>query len=67
MSTFHTYLNFAGNTEEAFQFYQEVFGGELTPPVRFKDMPMEDVNIPKEEENKIMHIGKNRRYLVDGD
>ncbi|MBI5410185.1 MAG: VOC family protein [Nitrospirae bacterium] len=53
----NTYLNFAGNTEEAFKFYESVFGGELTPIVRFKDMPMEGVKIPKEEENKVMHVG----------
>jgi PhnB protein len=54
---FNTYLNFAGNTEEAFKFYESVFGTKLTPIVRFKDMPMEGVNIPKEDENKVMHVG----------
>lgn len=54
----HTYLNFPGNTEEAFTFYKSVFGGEFSDPlVRFKDMPMEGVTIPKEDETKIMHIG----------
>ncbi len=51
------YLNFAGNTEEAFNFYKSVFGGDFTSIVRFKDFPMEGVNIPKEDENKIMHVG----------
>lgn len=54
---FNTYLNFSGNTEEAFNFYQSVFGGELTPATRFKDMPMPGVQIPEEDGNKIMHIG----------
>jgi PhnB protein len=57
MTKLNTYLNFAGNTEEAFNFYKSVFGGELTPIVRFKDMPMEGMNIPKEDENKVMHVG----------
>ncbi len=57
MSTFNVYLNFAGSTEEAFNFYKSVFGGEFTSVVRFKDMPMEGVTIPKEVEDKIMHIG----------
>lgn len=57
MIKLNTYLNFAGNTEEAFNFYKSVFGGELTPVVRFKDMPMEGVKIPKEDENKVMHVG----------
>lgn len=52
----NTYLNFAGSTEEAFIFYKSVFGGDFTTVVRFKDMPMEGVDIPKEAENKIMHI-----------
>jgi len=49
----NTYLNFAGNTEEAFNFYKSVFGGEFTSVVRFKDIPMESVSIPKMDENKI--------------
>lgn len=53
----NTYLNFPGNTEEAFNFYKSVFGGEFSSVVRFKDMPMEGVKIPKGDENKIMHIG----------
>jgi len=57
MTKLNTYLNFAGNTEEAFNFYKSVFGGEFTSVVRFKDMPMEGVSIPKMDENKIMHIG----------
>jgi PhnB protein len=57
MTKLNTYLNFAGNTEEAFNFYKAVFGGEFTSVVRFKDMPMQGVNIPREDENKVMHIG----------
>jgi PhnB protein len=57
MTKLNTYLNFAGNTEEAFSFYKSIFGGEFTSVVRFKDMPMQGVNIPREDENKIMHIG----------
>jgi PhnB protein len=51
------YLNFPGNTEEAFNFYKSVFGGDFTSVVRFRDMPMEGVTIPKADEGKIMHIG----------
>ncbi|MHB9029329.1 MAG: VOC family protein [Candidatus Latescibacterota bacterium] len=56
MTKLNAYLNFAGNAEEAVIFYKSVFGGEFTSVVRFKDMPMEGVNIPKADENKIMHI-----------
>ena len=57
MAKLNPYLNFAGNTEEVFDFYKSVFGGEFISKVRFKDMPMEGVSIPKEDENKIIHIG----------
>lgn len=50
------YLNFAGNTEEAFQFYKSVFGGEFLGVVRFKDMPIPRAPVNKADENKIMHI-----------
>ena len=56
MIKLQTYLNFAGNTEKAFNFYKSVFGGEFSSVVRFRDMPMEGVEISKEDENKIMHI-----------
>lgn len=56
MTKLNPYLNFAGNTEEAFNFYKSVFGGEFSSLVRFKDMPMEGVNIPESDQNKIMHI-----------
>ena len=52
----HSYLNFAGNAEEAFTFYKSVFGGEFSSVVRFKDMPMEGVNVPAEDEGKVLHI-----------
>ncbi|MDQ3987475.1 MAG: VOC family protein [Actinomycetota bacterium] len=52
----HSYLNFAGNAEEAFNFYKSVFGGELSSVVRFKDFPMEGVEIPQADEDKMMHI-----------
>ena len=69
MKKFNTYLNFAGNAEEAFTFYKSVFGGEFSSVVRFKDMPMEGVKIPKGDENKIMHIALpvGNRRCPDGE
>ncbi len=52
----NTYLNFAGNAEAAFNFYRSVFGGEFSSVVRFKDMPMPGSTVPKEDENKMLHI-----------
>ena len=51
-----SYLNFAGNAEEAFEFYRSVFGGEFSSVVRFKDMPMEGVSVPEADHDKMMHI-----------
>jgi PhnB protein len=53
---FVTYLNFEGNAEEAFKFYKSVFGGEFKALIRFKDMPMQGINLQKVDENKLMHI-----------
>ena len=52
----HSYLNFAGNAEEAFNFYRSVFGTKFSSVVRFKDFPMEGVTIPEEDGDKMMHI-----------
>lgn len=49
------YLNFDGNAEEAFNFYKSVFGGEFSFKLRFSETPEGD-KIPKEEQNRIMHI-----------
>ena len=61
MAQINPYINFNGNTEEAFNFYKSVFGGEFAMIMRFCDMP--NPNIPETENNKIMHIalpiGKN--------
>jgi len=56
MIKINTYLNFGGNAEQAFNFYKSIFGGEFSSVVRFKDMPMEGVNISDEDKEKIMHI-----------
>ncbi|MGB0652626.1 MAG: VOC family protein [Thermoplasmatota archaeon] len=50
----HTYLNFAGQTEEAFQFYAKAFGGE-PEFTRYSDMPMDGVALPEGDAAKIMH------------
>ncbi|AYD46508.1 VOC family protein [Arachidicoccus soli] len=55
MKSINPYLNFPGNTEEAFNFYKSVFGGEFYMVMRMKDTPQQK-QIPIELENKIMHI-----------
>lgn len=58
MAATHIYLNFAGNTEEAFTFYRSVFGGEFSSLRRFSDYPdlPEHENMTEEERRGIMHI-----------
>jgi len=55
MATINPYLNFMGNTEEAFNFYKSVFGGEFLTIQRFKDTPEKD-KIPANEQDKLMHV-----------
>ena len=55
MATINPYLNFLGNTEEAFNFYKSVFGGEFAMLQRFKDSPESD-KVPANEKDMIMHI-----------
>jgi len=49
------YLNFPGTTEEAFNFYKSIFGGEFITLQRFSDMG-EANPVPEEIKNKILHI-----------
>ena len=56
MATINPYLNFLGNTEEAFNFYRSVFGGEFEVVMRYKDLPDAGINISAEDSEKLMHI-----------
>ena len=35
----HTYLNYGGNCEEAFRFYEKNLGGKITMMMRYADQP----------------------------
>lgn len=54
MKTANSYLNFNGNTEEAFEFYRAVFGGDFSAVVRFRDLS--DVSVPEDDRDRIAHI-----------
>lgn len=59
MSKISTYLNFPRNTEEAFNFYKSVFGGEFVGGInRMGDVPVQEGQPPMAEADKnlIMHI-----------
>jgi len=55
-----TYLNFPRNTEQAFNFYKSIFGGEFSGigVARFSDFPSSEGMPPltDEDKNLIMHI-----------
>ena len=55
MKAINPYLNFPGNTEEAFNFYKSVFGGELVGLTRFKDTS-ETGKLSDDEKEKLMHV-----------
>jgi PhnB protein len=63
MAIINPYINFNGNTEEAFNFYKSVFGDEFANLVRFKDIANPGFPVADNDANKIMHIalpiGKN--------
>jgi PhnB protein len=56
MKTVTPYLMFNGNCEEAFNFYKEVLGGELTIS-RFSDMEEDpDKQLSEEEKNLVANV-----------
>lgn len=59
MARVSTYLNFMGNTAEAFEFYREVFGTEyVAPPFRMGDAPPMpgQPEMPDEIKNLVMNV-----------
>ena len=60
MSSVSTYLNFPRNTEEAFNFYKSVFGGEFFGGkiMRFGELPPQDGAPPMAEgdKNLVIHV-----------
>lgn len=56
MKSINPYLNFPGNTEEAFNFYKKIFGGDFVGGIsRFKNTPEAEKMNPADKE-KIMHV-----------
>ncbi len=48
------YLNFDGDCEAAFKFYEQVFGGKIGDKMLYGGSPME-AEVPPEWHSKIMH------------
>ena len=61
-----TYVSFAGNCEEAINFYKDVLGAQVLLVNRMGEGPME---VPEQVKGKIMHarlqIGENVLYMSD--
>ncbi len=59
MAKVSIYLNFMGNTENAFNFYKSVFKTEFATPIMYmKDMPAQPGMPPLSEKdaNSVMHV-----------
>lgn len=59
MARTSTYLNFNGNTEEAFEFYRSVFGGEFIGGIsRMGEVPSPEgaPPMPEAQRNLVMHV-----------
>jgi PhnB protein len=60
MAKVSTYLNFSGDTEEAFNYYKSIFGGEFAGNgiIRFSDIPQPEGILPISDQDKdlIVHI-----------
>jgi PhnB protein len=60
MARVNTYLNFPRNTEEAFNFYKSVFGGNFGGMgiARFGDIPAQEgmPALAEKDKNLVMHI-----------
>lgn len=55
MPSINPYLNFDGDCEDAFDFYQSVFGGELVDKTRFSELP-DEMPADEADADKIMHV-----------
>lgn len=59
MAKVSTYLNFTRTTEEAFVFYQSVFGGDFIGGInRFRDVPPQEgmPELAEADKDLVMHI-----------
>jgi PhnB protein len=64
----NTYLNFGGNCEQAFRFYEQHLGGEITMLMRRAEQPDQPVTWPGWEQSiqyAIMKIGETELMGAD--
>ena len=51
---FNVYINYPGNCEEAFRFYEQHLGGKITMMMTHKEVP-DGSQLPENWKNKILH------------
>jgi PhnB protein len=60
MATINPYIHFNGSTEEAFNFYKSIFGGEFATVMRYKDVSQAEggdgMQVAENDLEKILHI-----------
>ena len=54
----HTYLNYGGNCEQAFRFYERHLGGTITMLMRHGEQPTPS-EVPAEWNGKVLHARMN--------
>jgi PhnB protein len=54
----HTYLNYGGNCEEAFKFYETHLNGKITMMMRHGEQP-DGQNVPRDFARAILHARMN--------
>ena len=70
MATLNPNVMFKGNCEQAFDFYQTIFGGALSPKMRWADNKMPGMEVPEPAKHLIMHVSLpigNESILMGGD
>jgi PhnB protein len=51
----NTYLNYGGTCEQAFRFYEQHLGGNITMLMRHGEAPTQNPQIPAEWKGKVLH------------
>jgi PhnB protein len=54
----HTYLNYGGNCEQAFRFYEQHLGGKITMMMKHGEQP-NPVNVPQGWKDAVLHARMN--------
>ena len=69
MPTLNPNIMFEGNCEQAFDFYQTIFGGEMSPKMRYGDYKLPDMPVPDSAKHLIMHVSLpvGEAVLMGGD